>query len=202
MNEPIYTETYKGHYIKIYRDDDAESPRSWDNAGTMVCWHNRYNLGDKNGHDFARDVPEEAGVEVNDSPEGLEAYLKDHKAISLPLYLYDHGGVTMKCGPFGDPWDSGQVGYIYILPETIRKEWGKGKHAYAQARKCLEAEVKAYDDYLTGEVFGYIIDDGEGDSCWGFYPDTDDKHPEGYCLREARAVVDGIIQNSKKKGVK
>ena len=33
--------------IKIERDGDAESPREWDNVGTMVCWHSRYNLGDE-----------------------------------------------------------------------------------------------------------------------------------------------------------
>ena len=33
-------------YIAEY-DDFAESPRDWDNLGTMVCWHNRYTLGDE-----------------------------------------------------------------------------------------------------------------------------------------------------------
>ena len=35
----------------ISPDEMADSPRSWDNLGTMVCWHRRYQLGDK--HTYA-----------------------------------------------------------------------------------------------------------------------------------------------------
>ena len=31
---------------RITQDEYAESPRDWDNLGTMVCFHRRYNLGD------------------------------------------------------------------------------------------------------------------------------------------------------------
>jgi phage/plasmid-like protein (TIGR03299 family) len=36
--------------LEIINDNCPESPRSWDNLCTMVCWHRRYDLGDK--HDF------------------------------------------------------------------------------------------------------------------------------------------------------
>jgi hypothetical protein len=36
--------------------------------------------------------------------------------------------------------------------------------------------VQTYDDYLTGNVWGFIIEDEDeengGDSCWGFIGDT------------------------------
>ena len=88
----------------ILADYDAESPREWDNAGHMVCWHRHYNLGDK--HKFY-------------DPEDFEETAKDWKgndriAVILSLYLYDHSGITMSCSPFSCPWDSGQVGYIYL----------------------------------------------------------------------------------------
>ena len=41
------TEEYKGYTIKIEHDDYPDNPRDWDNAGEMVCWHRRYNLGDE-----------------------------------------------------------------------------------------------------------------------------------------------------------
>lgn len=44
----------------------------------------------------------------------------------LPLWLYDHSGITMSCGartyPYNDRWDSGQVGWIVALKETIMAE--------------------------------------------------------------------------------
>lgn len=82
--------------------------------------------------------------------------------IILPLYLYDHSGLVMSTGAFSCPWDSGQVGYIYCLPETIRREFNGDKEL---ARKCLESEVDIYSTWLSGECYGYEVDD---DSCWGF----------------------------------
>lgn len=38
--------------------------------------------------------------------------------------------------------------------------------------QALRSEVKTYDLYLRGEVFGYVIEDQQGnhiDSCWGFF---------------------------------
>jgi hypothetical protein len=35
----------------------------------------------------------------------------------LPLYLYDHGNITMSTGSFHDTWDSGRVGFIYMTKE-------------------------------------------------------------------------------------
>jgi len=47
MHTPIHIETYRDHTIKIIHDPDPESPRDYDNLGTMICWHRRYNFGDK-----------------------------------------------------------------------------------------------------------------------------------------------------------
>ena len=47
-------------------------------------------------------------------------------AVWLPLWLYDHSGITMSCGArtgqFADQWDSGQVGWIVALKKTIMEE--------------------------------------------------------------------------------
>jgi hypothetical protein len=43
----------------------------------------------------------------------------------LPLWLYDHSGITMSCGaanPFYCPWDSGQVGWIIAEKKKIMAE--------------------------------------------------------------------------------
>lgn len=43
---------YKAPYLlQVMQDDEPLNPREdYDNFGKMVCWHNRYNLGDK--HDY------------------------------------------------------------------------------------------------------------------------------------------------------
>jgi hypothetical protein len=163
--EPIETLKLKdGRVLEIYQDDCPESPREfWDNLGTMVCWHRRYNLGDKQAD------PEEAAEMVKG-------------AVCLPLYLYDHSGITMRCAPFSCPWDSGQVGWIFVSKERIRQEFGKcGKSEIEKAKEILRGEVETYDLYLTGDVYFFRLvkpatcatcghtEPEVLDSCGGFY---------------------------------
>ena len=178
--EAIETIEKNGFTLSLYPDKNPESPRDWDNAGTMVYWHTRYNLGDVDGR-----------KEYGD-PSEFEAWWKTSGkgGVILSLYLYDHSGLTMRTHPFSCPWDSGQVGYIYATKETVVKEWGKSgkltRSSKAKALKHLEAEVETYDQYLCGDVYGYIIEDAQGkhvDSCWGFCGFN-------YANQEAQAQLD------------
>lgn len=47
---------YKGYTIKIEQDDPMESPREWDNVGTMICFHRNYSLGDKHSYKTMSDA--------------------------------------------------------------------------------------------------------------------------------------------------
>lgn len=98
----------------------------------------------------------------------------------LPLHLYDHSGVTMSVSRFSDPWDSGQVGFIYVSKKKARAEFGRlTKKTTERVLGVLRAEVEVYGQYLTGDIYGFQLykheegqepDEGEElDSCWGFY---------------------------------
>ena len=155
----------EGLTVRILQDEDCQSPREYDNLGTMVCWHRNYKLGDE--HEF-------------DSPEDFETFVKDKTngvAIVLPLYLYDHSGISMSTGrgyPYCDPWDAGQVGYIYITRDKMKAEYSVkriGKKLIERVTGYLRGEVEEYDRFIMGECYGYIVEDAEGndlDSCWGF----------------------------------
>jgi hypothetical protein len=162
----IETIEYKGYTIKTYQDEDAESPREWDNLGTMTCFHDRYNLGDKH----------------NMAVEELIETAKRPDVIALPLVLLDHSGLWMRVGRSfrEDPggWDTSRVGYIWVDYATIRKEYNI-KHITdkikEKVRGILENEVKTYSDYLEGNVYGYNVEDSDGDihdSCWGYFGDN------------------------------
>ena len=91
--------------------------------------------------------------------------------IYLPLYIYEHGGITMSTGGFSCPWDSGQAGWIYTTKEDVLGTGGKiksDKGNYIKitnrnwkdaARIWMKEEVKLYDQYLQGDCYGYIIDE-------------------------------------------
>lgn len=159
---------HKGLKIYIWHDNEPFNPRQWDNLGKMVCFHNRYNLGDK--HEFR-------------NPEEFEEFLTEEKdnIFYLPLYLYDHGGITMKTSPFNCGWDSGQVGYIYITKKRAEEEGLKDPY------KTLEHEVKEYDHSLVGNCYGYTIVDEKNnilDSVGGFMGYED------FAIEEAKINAD------------
>ncbi len=184
-------ETTFGNYtIKVEQDDFAESPREWDNLGTMTCWHRRHILGDvdaiRAGIDSEQFWFDLAGIDDNGEEGDLERAKKIawEKNIILPLYLYDHSGITMNTGGFSCQWDSGQVGWIHISLENVRREyrWKRvTKARRAQIEKYLTGEVETYDNYLTGNVYWFNIEredpDSEMvdvDSCSGIYGDPKD----------------------------
>ena len=168
---------YKNQVLEIRYDEFSESPRDMtENIGTMVCSHSGYTLGD-----------------VQTELHTFEEYLKSKEtsikdiAVILPLYLYDHSGISMSCGervwPYDDRWDSSSVGFIYVTKEKIRKEWDISrisKDIQIHITEILESEVAEYDQYLTGDVYEFILYTKstcslnevhlqETDRCSGFY---------------------------------
>ncbi|MCQ0090365.1 hypothetical protein [Roseovarius sp. M141] len=191
MGTPIHEETYRDHTIKIVPDPDPENPRDYDNLGTMSCWHRRYMLGDKHDREDPRDLLVDLCGLDGDTDLPMNALIEraSRRAVILPLYLYDHSGITMNTTGFHCLWDSGQVGYIYVTLDDIRKDYGVtrvSKNLRTRIADHLRQEVQTYDHYLTGNCYGFIVekDDDEVASCWGFLGDYD-----GYCLAEAKSSV-------------
>jgi hypothetical protein len=184
---PIEQVLYKDYLISIDYDEDPMNPREWDNVGTMVCFHNKYTLGDKHNlesPDFS------SWSEVRDHIEAEEGAM-----VILPLFLYDHSGISMSVGaPRAQhaSWDSGQVGFIYLTDGDMVRE---SITSLGQAESLLRWEVEAYNRYLTGQVYTYRIErQSTCDSCnhtsaefWdaaGGWESTDD------AMKEAMQIVD------------
>lgn len=121
----------------------------------------------------------------------------------MPLYLLDHSGITMSVSSFNDPWDSGCVGYISCTRDRAMELWCKKPEDFStptewkeRAKEEMTGEVKTYDIFIRGDVFGVIIEkciatqedleiwgdditelsDGcfdDYESCWGFFYDHD-----------------------------
>lgn len=152
--------------LKIFRDDNPDNPREWDNLGQMICWHRKYDLGDS--HDFK-------------DPEDFMAYVRKTGGIYMPLYLLDHSGLAISTVPFDDFWDSGQVGWIFCSQERAYREYNVKRLTPTVRKKVIEvlqAEVKVYNQYLQGEVYGFSVYALNGrclileDACGGFYGDS------------------------------
>lgn len=171
---------YKGYTIKIKQDFDPLNPRKeWDNLGTIVYWYNRYELGDVDG-----------SKEYGDGDDFLQAMQQDKDAVMLPVYMYDHSGQTISTTPFSCQWDGGQIGWIYASSETIKKEWGEvTDETKEKAKNCLKAEIECFDNYITGNVYGYVVEDSNGEcieSCCGYNGEDGVEQ----AIEEAKGIVD------------
>lgn len=180
---------YSSH--SMYDDDNEYDVR--------YCEHGRYNLSTKDaedpfesqdgveldGHWLTRDQFEYAIdmlTEFEDSKDivdELTTYwrqeweerkvLRDDIALILPIYLYDHSGLTVSHGSFSCQWDSGQVGWHYMTKKAMESFPSK-----KDAEKFLEARLEEWDHVLQGNVWYFDITDEEGDSvesCGGFIGD-------------------------------
>ena len=168
--------------VEIKQDEDPVDPRKdSDHLGRMYCWHSRYDLGDEKPKGY--------------TPEDFLKEYTDENSLILPLVLLDHSGITIKvgrefscdpgewefsCDPGG--WDTSKVGWIVVTNEGIEKEYGKKiPDAREKAREVLRGEVEVYDQYLTGDIYGYVVTKTTAckhckekkeeviNSCWGFY---------------------------------
>ncbi len=184
MEPPFKTYEFSdGRTLELHHDKYPESPRSWDNLGTMVCHHGSYCLGDKqDGHGYF--------YEDFNGWDALETQIQEDNpdCVILPLYLFDHSGITMSttseqfraCDSMA--WDWGQVGFIFVSRAKINKEYGDhGGRTDEQIEEYLCNEVKVYDQYLTGDICGFIMRDKPCETCdgpgeemedsgfWGFF---------------------------------
>lgn len=173
--------------IELYSDSD-NSPREWDNLGTMATKHRRYSIGEENISDPIDWLREKLGLSERAvgmlskkmfTPyysEKVKVYLEllfEDKFIVLPLYIYEHSVVSIATTPFGCKWDSSQLGYVFCTKEKALEEFGGKKVTKKVREKCFSnfvAEVQDYDTWQKGEVYRFNASYGdEEDSCGGFY---------------------------------
>lgn len=145
----VETRVFKNRTVHVVPDDDPLSPRDWDNLGTILYTSSRYVLGDEVA-----------------SHEEIEAITKREDVVWLPVYAYIHSGVMLSTKSFADRFDSGMSGIIYC---ELSKAQGLDAE---QIKKNLEVEVSIYSKFVSGEVYGYILEDEDGiemSSCYGYF---------------------------------
>lgn len=154
----------------------------------------------------------------------------------LPLYLFDHSGISISAGgnyvgrgdtasgghdDFGNArgWDTTLCGVIYTTRERVKELCGeeKGEALYCPpdwqgtpadwVASQLKNEVELYDRYLKGEVYYYIVKDGEGedlDSCYGYLPDVSVPYAEelDYLRGEAHDALVAAVEEQREKAAR
>lgn len=163
------TYTVGNHTLQIIHDDSPDSPRYGVNSiSKMICFHRRYDIGDMKDS-------------TNNTPELCKKIFDNSDYISLPIYMYEHSGITINTTGFSCPFDSGKIGIIYADKKIAYKYYNIDENLSEKDKmdivyNNLKEEVKLYDTYLSGEVYGFEYtfkgDEDDIDSCWGFYGDN------------------------------
>lgn len=171
-----------GFRVRIIQDTDPMNPEEGDAPVYLAHFHRQF-------EHVSDDLPFA-------SMEGMSAFLdgdwREDWAI-FPVDSYIHGGIVLalvgsdEANSLPDRrWDVSRVGAI-----LVRKDGGWGGSLYEVA----EAHLKAWNQYLSGDVYGFVIDKAskcdccghvdheDVESCWGFYGSED-------CKSEANAVAE------------
>lgn len=197
MRDEMYlheSKDYRGMTIKVYADTNPECPRDWDNLGTIYSNHRNY---DFDGHSIDK---------LLDEYGRFDAKYINENYIWLQVSAYEHSGITIWVGDyhnhFDAQWDCGTFGIIAVSKAKVRKEFGWKlitKERRAKIVEYLTNEVKTLDQYLTGEVYGFVTvetdedgDELEVDSCWGYY---DLEH----LYEEAQSSIDCTLENRERR---
>lgn len=213
MSYEFHTEEYKGCTIRIVQDEHREDPRTdYDHLSTMIPWDNerrgkdmddydresflrglaanqlavRAKLVGKEYSDYAVEDDDPDYMNLPDTEDLVEMACADNVILPYDYYSGAQGGVRE-----GD-WER-STGYIWMTMDQARANWtGTDNEIRAAAEACLRAELEELDNWVNGNVAGWIAEDPDGEtieSVWGYYPDEWPKEWD-YPISEARAAID------------
>jgi hypothetical protein len=171
-----------GLAVKIVIDPDPEDPSEYNFGKITYRKGSRYILGNEPVDEYRKQ-------------EIANGFARG-ELVGMPVFAYVHSGshiVAAHRNPFHCPWDSAQSGFVYSTMERVLDEFGTNedklsvatgggltKNTIDRVLETMKAEVKTFDQYLNGEVYGVVIEkDGkELDSLWGIF-DLVCAHKEG-----------------------
>lgn len=173
--------------VTVDYDEWFESPREWENLGTLYTWVDIYFSPDKqnfnNGLDFLGSIIGEELIEkIHDKYNNNSDFFNDITKrmdklgyIMYPVSKYEHSGVQYFLG-VSSGWDTGTIGVIFAEKKKIC-EWFNVKKVTQKVRENViqnfESELEVYTDYANGEGMIYVeIEDFAGkqiESCGNYY---------------------------------
>lgn len=188
---------YADHMISWHRRSRLGDKHEFSDAEDLFYWLSGYELDAVRSESEDRQInrlPKGRGWEDLSTDEGIDILQKSkgyaeavlewfrkrrsdeilRNHVILPIYAYEHGGITISTGGFSCPWDSGQVGFVYISREEAAlaynlpkdSSWSTMVRPVPLADACTlhqwatdycEDSVKTYDQWLQGDVYGYRI---------------------------------------------
>ena len=173
--------------VKIDEDEWFESPREWDNLGTLYTWEGGYFSPDKHNYSDGLEflgsiIGEELIEKIHDKYNNNSDFFEDISKrldklgyILYPVSKYDHSIVRYFLG-ISSGWDTGTVGVIFAEKKKICN-WFNVKKVTQKVREKVaqnfESELELYTDYANGYgMYSVEIEEFSGEQveiCAGYY---------------------------------
>lgn len=212
IDEKVVWSPYGDWTVRVYSDSDAQSPRE-EPLGKIVmakraCRH--YDVADT-----------EIDEEYSDIYDEFKSYQTEDQAFCLPLYGYEtqfgYQFEVLEADAFEDGDRRRKPnGFVAVYPKTTMKWFQLNSIDSAvlfaatlpDVRDTIIGEMETYNEFLRGEVYGYVIesplnfDDGDEyeRSCWGFmgganFDDGRKMTAVEYCMHEGVHAVEAEVRN-------
>lgn len=188
--EPYEKIEYKGFIINVWPDDMNESPESWGDSGLFLTgYHSDFWVKgiEKISKELAQDIARGGKYDDNSINENAAEYIKEYHIFGLEAYI--HSGVALALsqeGNFPDRrWDVSQLGLVFASKAEFKTR--------DKAEEAARTLIKTWNEYLSGNVWGFTIKDAAGnehDSCWSYYGDY-----EKSMIPECKTVIDNLVKN-------
>jgi len=175
----IFYIEYRDYEIEIVPDDSSQSPNDWGNDDHFLVYDHKDLYIEKEGFDpnkiFFDWYHEEGELFHQKTYEGYWVFGVD---------AYIHGGVHLalrgssKAAMLPDRrWDVSFKGFYLVKRQ-------KGTWTEDEARVLAEGMIESWNQYLSGDVWGYNIPD-LNESCWGYYG-------QEQCIEDAKNIIDHV----------
>jgi len=195
---PVETFEVNGLTVKIFQDPDAQNPESMTDSPVWLghyhrqFWNSPKELPFSNGPGFVdwykgyqgeeREYDDLSGPDAASFLKKRAEEMQAQWAVFI-VRAYIHSGVSLALEGSLDharmpdqQWDVSRCGVVLIDKLKWHGDLPPGAEAPVEDAKywrdIAEAHIKEWNQYLSGEVYGYAVKDGESnevDSCWGFY---------------------------------
>lgn len=199
-----FVKTRDAHLIPGEEDDYCDQYYEYEET---VC-------GEKYTRYIDADTSDSDDSVASDMADKLDMYEKmsllegTGEVVMLPISMYEHSGISLwlgsTIGHVDAQWDCSSIGFAFVEKNTAKEEGmldpgEEYKHDWKSwAYAMMEAEMETYDKYVQGEVYGYMIEDEDGEEasnvhlcgCWGYY----DKKQ---LLEDAKSNIDTYLEEKR-----
>lgn len=188
MKTIIETIKYKGFDINIVPDEFCDSPDNWSNDDYFLVYDHR---------DF---YVKKDGFNPDDIFETMQTGKKTYAGyFYFPVYAYIHSGICLQLKRWFSGLSQGHNSFDVSFKGFALIKKTKGSYTMEKAYKIAQSVIDEWNDYLSGNVYGFEICRDECiHSIYGFYGD----YEKSGIIDEAKSIIDYELNKNLQNQIK